>query len=94
MLLYFGYVWCIGLDYFVINKEAKFIEVEESDILDENKWVSFKILKYLGYVLSMTKYKEIERSIDLFKQAIEIRKDDIRFITGGQGISGPRQKIL
>ena len=47
------------------------------NILDENKWVSFKILKYLGYVLSMTKYKEIERSIDLFKQAIEIRKDDI-----------------
>ena len=46
-------------------------------ILDENKWVSFKILKYLGYVLSMTKYKEIEKSIDLFKQAIEIRKDDI-----------------
>ena len=25
----------------------------------------------------MTKYKEIEKSIDLFKQAIEIRKDDI-----------------
>ena len=47
------------------------------NILDENKWVSFKILKYLGYVLSMTKYKEIEKSIDLFKQAIEIRKDDI-----------------
>ena len=28
------------LDYFVINKEAKFIEVEESDILDENKYDS------------------------------------------------------
>ena len=51
--------------------------MECKEILDENKWVSFKILKYLGYVLSITKYKEIEKSIDLFKQAIELKKDDI-----------------
>ena len=57
--------------------EAENCFIECKKILDENKWVSFKILKYLGYVLSITKYKEIEKSIDLFKQAIEIRKDDI-----------------
>ena len=57
--------------------EAENCFLECKKILDENKWVSFKILKYLGYVLSITKYKEIEKSIDLFKQAIEIRKDDI-----------------
>ena len=57
--------------------EAENCFLECKEILDENKWVSFKILKYLGYVLSITKYKEIEKSIDLFKQAIEIRKDDI-----------------
>ena len=57
--------------------EAENCFLECKKILDENKWVSFKILKYLGYVLSLTKYKEIEKSIDLFKQAIEIRKDDI-----------------
>jgi tetratricopeptide (TPR) repeat protein len=57
--------------------EAENCFMECKNILDENKWVSFKILKYLGYVLSITKYKEIEKSIDLFKQAIEIKKDDI-----------------
>ena len=57
--------------------EAENCFMECKNILDENKWISFKILKYLGYVLSITKYKEIEKSIDLFKQAIEIKKDDI-----------------
>ena len=57
--------------------EAENCFMECKEILDENKWVSFKILKYLGYVLSITKYKEIEKSIDLFKQAIELKKDDI-----------------
>ena len=57
--------------------EAENCFLECKEILDENKWVSFKIFKYLGYVLSITKYKEIEKSIDLFKQAIEIKKDDI-----------------
>ena len=57
--------------------EAENCFMECKNILDENKWVSFKILKYLGFVLSITKYKEIEKSIDLFKKAIELKKDDI-----------------
>ena len=53
--------------------------MECKKILDENQWVSFKILKYYGYVISVTKFKpkEIDQAIELFKQAIDIKKDDI-----------------
>ena len=46
-------------------------------IMDENKKVSFKVLKYLAYILSITKRKEIEKTIDLYKQAIAVKNDDI-----------------
>ena len=47
------------------------------EIMDENKKVSFKVLKYLAYILSITKRKEIEKIIDLYKQAISVKNDDI-----------------
>ena len=46
-------------------------------IIDENKKVYFKVLKHLAYILSITKRKEIEKTIDLYKQAIAVKNDDI-----------------
>ena len=71
----------LGRIYLLTNNfsEAENCFMECKKILDENKWVSFKILKYYGYVISMTKFKpkEIEKAIELLKQAIDIKKDDI-----------------
>ena len=71
----------LGRIYLLTNNfsEAENCFEECKKILDENKWVSFKILKYYGYVISLTKFKpkEVEKAIDLLKQAIEIKKDDI-----------------
>ena len=71
----------LGRIYLLTNNfaEAENCFMECTKILEENKWVSFKILKYYGYVISMTKFKpkEIEKAIELFKQAIDIKKDDI-----------------
>ena len=71
----------LGRMYLLTNNfaEAENCFMECKKILDENKWVSFKILKYYGYVISVTKFKpkEIEKAIELFKQAIDIKKDDI-----------------
>ena len=71
----------LGRMYLLTNNlsEAENCFMECKKILDENKWVSFKILKYYGYVISVTKYKpkDIEKAIELFKQAIDIKKDDI-----------------
>lgn len=46
-------------------------------ILDENKKVSFKVLKYLAYILSKTKRKEIDKIISMYKTAINTKNDDI-----------------
>ena len=43
-------------------------------IIDENKKVYFKVLKHLAYILSIIKRKEIEKTIDLYKQAIVVIK--------------------
>ena len=71
----------LGRIYFLTNNlaDAENCFMECKKILDENKWVSFKILKYYGYVISMTKYKpkDIEKAVELLKQAIDIKKDDI-----------------
>ena len=71
----------LGRMYLLTNNfsEAENCFMECKKILDENKWVSFKILKYYGYVISVNKYKpkDIEKAIELFKQAIDIKKDDI-----------------
>ena len=71
----------LGRIYLLTNNfsEAENCFMECKKILDENKWVSFKILKYYGYVISVTKFKpkDIEKAIELFKQAIDIKKDDI-----------------
>ena len=45
-------------------------------IIEENKKVYFKVLKYLAYILlSIIKRKEIEKTIDLYKQAIVVIKN-------------------
>ena len=44
-------------------------------IIDENKKVYFKVLKHLAYILSIIKRKEIEKTIDLYKQAIVVIKN-------------------
>ena len=71
----------LGRIYLLTNNfsEAENCFMECKKILDENQWVSFKILKYYGYVISVTKFKpkEIDQAIELFKQAIDIKKDDI-----------------
>ena len=71
----------LGRMYLLTNNysEAENCFMECKKILDENKWVSFKILKYYGYVISVTKFKpkDIEKAVELFKQAIEIKKDDL-----------------
>ena len=71
----------LGRIYLLTNNfsEAENCFMECKKILDENKWVSFKILKYYGYVISVTKFKpkDIDKAIELFKQAIDIKKDDI-----------------
>ena len=71
----------LGRIYLLTNNfsEAENCFMECKKILDENKWVSFKILKYYGYVISVTKFKpkDIEKAIELFKQAVDIKKDDI-----------------
>lgn len=46
-------------------------------LLDENKKVSFKVLKYLAYILSKTKRKEVDKTIAMYKTAIATKNDDI-----------------
>ena len=46
-------------------------------IIEENKKVYFKVLKHLAYILSIIKRKEIEKTIDLYKQAIVVKNYDI-----------------
>ena len=66
----------INLNLQNISAAEKCFETCKS-ILDENKLVSFKVLKYLAYILSKTNKKEIEKAIQLYKTAIETKNDDI-----------------
>ena len=90
----------LGRIYLLTNNfsESENCFMECKKILDENKWVSFKILKYYGYVISVTKCKpkEIEKAIELFKQAIDIKKDDIDcYIKLGEllNLRGPEKSL-